>query len=108
MQEVPIESALPWWLHPTLVTMIATITIAIATLANIVVSYRAGRAAKRSADAADRAAKTAEDASVVTKAAFESGHRPYWAVSKVEAVDLDDQEKETPPANRTPHREHSE
>jgi hypothetical protein len=73
-------AGLPWYMNPSVVGVATNIVIAFATVVNVWVSSRMGKANRRSAEAAEQSAKIANDAVALTRSVFEASNRPYMDV----------------------------
>jgi hypothetical protein len=95
MQSVDVLSNWPAWTKILLDQRITNAVIALATLVNVLVAAyigdkakKAAEAAKQSADAAKRSADVGAKEAEISNAVYEASHRPYFAVTKIEAIEF--------------------
>jgi hypothetical protein len=73
-------AGLPWYMNLTFVQVVATLVITIATIVNVWVAWRMGKANQRSAEAAEQSAETARRAVKQTEEELELSNRPYMEI----------------------------
>jgi hypothetical protein len=93
MPPVDLLDWLPAWTKVLLDLRVTTLVIAIATVVNVVVAFVMWGATKMSGDAAKESARAAVRSAAAGEHMIAAAYRPYFAVSKVAAVDLADQAK---------------